>query len=119
MKNRKLILPPLSERCFYRVLPDLRKAPTADYFLHGYETEHDFHLALRRLCDLWHGRIGEAMEERNGFTRLAFHDTPGGRPDQAWLPDYLLEPSAVPDYLIDTDLKDPMETELNEAFGFD
>lgn len=106
---------------FYRVVSDLRRAPTEDYLMHGYETEHDFYSALRRLRDLWHEREGECIDERNGFLRLRFHDTPGGHPDEAWLPLYLLDPIPVPEYAA---IRDPtpdelLERELDEAFGFD
>ena len=104
---------------FYRVLSDLRRAPVSDYLSHGYESERDFHDALRQLVNRWHDRTGKVVAERHGFFRLRFYDTPGGKPDEAWLPSYLLEPAAVPDYLMAADSSDGLETELNRAFGFD
>lgn len=109
------------ERRFYRVTGSIDKAPLRDHLWHGYEEKADFRHALRQLAERWRGRVGEAVAERNGFLRLRFHDTPGGLPDEDWLPPYLLEPSPVPDYILEAERNrpDPIERELDEAFGFD
>ena len=103
---------------FYRVLSDLRTTPIGDYMFHGYESEHEFYRAVKRLIDRWADRVGEVVSEQHNFLLLRFHDTPGGRPDEAWLPRYLLAPAPVPDYMQE-DEPDPIEQELDEAFGFD
>lgn len=95
----------------------LDKAPLSEHLWHGFEEKADFRLALRQLADRWKGRVGEAVEERNGFLRLRFHDTPSAIPDEDWLPLYLLEPTAMPDYLCWSDT-DPVERDLDDAFGF-
>ena len=106
---------------FFRVLADLRRAPTRDYLMHGYESERDFRRALWRLVGRWQGRVGERVGERHGFYLLRFHDTPGGKPEEEWLPSYLLEQTAIPDYLVRTtsDSSDERRAELDQAFGFD
>ena len=110
-----------TERTFYAVTDDLNRAPLRDYMMHGYETRSKFETALRELAQRWHGRVGECVDERNGFLRLRFHDTPGGLPDEAWLPRYLLLPTAMPDYLAEREnsVHDETEEELDRIFGFD
>lgn len=103
---------------YYTVASDILRAPLQDYLMHGYETRLDFRAAVRRLIDLWKGRTGECIDERNGFRLLRFHDTPGGMPDEEWLPGYLLDPSEVPEYMVPEPV-DEIERELDEAFGFE
>lgn len=118
MRNEKHseVIP--EERQFYLVASNLRDAPIRNYMFHGYNNEDDFYDALHRLIDRWRGRIGESIGERHGFLLLRFHDTPGGKPDEAWLPRYLLKQTAMPEYLRE-EQKDEAEIELDRAFGFD
>lgn len=104
---------------FFSVSVDPRDAPLRDYLWHGYESRRDFYDALRSLSNRWRNRVGECVAERNGFLRLRFHDTPGGRPDEEWLPRYLLTAAEVPDYIRDSEEPDETEQALDEAFGFD
>lgn len=106
---------------FYRVISDLQAAPVNDHLFHGYESRQDFVQALRRLIDRWKGRVGEAVEERHDFLLLRFHDTPGGMPDEEWLPKYLLEQVPPPEYMrcLVTDSSEELRRELDLAFGFD
>ena len=110
----------MGERRFYRVTTDFYHLRVPDPMLHGYETERDFRRALQRLSGHWKGRIGERIGERNGFWLLRFHDTPGGKADEAWLPDFLLLEVEEPPY-IDAPPPEPDETELelDGVFGFD
>ena len=103
---------------FFRVARTLDGLPLADYLHHGYETRDEFRTALRRLTDRWGGRIGEYVSERNKFLLLRFPDTPGGVPDEAWLPLYMLTPCERSPYAGKPE-RDPDEEELNRAFGFD
>ena len=103
---------------FFRVCTSLDGLPVADYLHHGYETRNDFRDALRRLIDRWGGRIGERTDEHNKFLLLRFPDTPGGVQDEAWLPLYMLTPCEPSPYARKLE-SDPMEQELDEAFGFD
>lgn len=107
------------ERVFYSVISDLWHTPLPDPLENGYESERDFRAALRRLVDHWHGRTGECVGERNGFLLLRFHDTPGGKPDEAWLPQFLLKAAPVPDYMTDEELVDEVTEELDRIHGFD
>lgn len=118
---------------FYRVATDLRRAPLRDYLLYGFESDREFRDALLGLLDLWGGRTGEAVSERSWTgcegevidhrhrdLRLRFHDTPGGCPDEAWLPLYLLDPVDVPDcfrYHVPTS-DELVNREMDEALGF-
>ena len=88
---------------------------------HGYEYSDVFAAAVARLIDYWGGRTGENVGERNKFLLLRFHDTPGGVPDEAWLPIFLLTPTAKPDYIQDSDpsSSEAIRDELDAAFGFD
>lgn len=114
---------------FYQVLPTIGDAPLRDCHLHGFETSREFEAALLRLRDRWHDRIGEQIAERCGeyinrahrLIRLRFHDTPGGRPDEAWLPRYMLRPVEPPDWMLPHEPSSSEETEalLDAAFGFD
>ena len=63
--------------------------------------------------------VGESVGERNGFLRLRFHDTPGGLPDEAWIPRYLLLKADMPGHLVETVERDETEEELDRIFGFD
>lgn len=110
-----------SERTFYEVENDLHRAPLAEYIANGFEEKYMFEEALHRLLQRWHDRIGEQVDERHGFVRLRFHDTPGGCPDEAWLPLYLVHPVDMPDYLKEPehDERDEIERELDRIFGFD
>lgn len=103
---------------FFRVCSTLDGLPIDDYLYHGYEQRSDFRDALLRLLDYWGGRIGERKDERNKFLLLSFPDTPGGMPDQAWLPLYMLTPCEPSPYARKPE-RDPIEQELDEAFGFD
>lgn len=106
----------MSEPVFYLVLDDESKWPTDQHLEHGYENEWDYYRALRRIVNRWKGRTGELIGERDGFMCLRFHDTPGGKPDMAWVPDFLLQCTQMPDYLKP---KDAAEEALDQAFGFD
>ena len=103
---------------YFRVCTSLDGLPIDDYLHNGYENRADFRDALRRLLDRWGGRIGQRKDEHNKFLLLSFPDTPGGKPDEAWLPLYMLTPCAPSPYAA-TKERDPLERELDEAFGFD
>ena len=102
----------------YTVVTDLWHMRLPDHLEHGYENRSDFFAALRELSDRWQGRVGEAVGERNGFLQLRFHDTPGGRPDEAWLPVFLLR-DVTDDYPDVCAAGDQRNDELDECFGFD
>lgn len=103
---------------YFRVTRTLDGLPLADCLHHGYETREEFRTALRRLTDRWGGRIGLQSGERNKFLLLRFPDTPGGVPDEAWLPLYMLTPCDPPPIATIPE-RDPDEEELDKAFGFD
>lgn len=107
----------IKEGDYFKVTNDVDKAPLADYTMHGYTSKWDFYEAVRAVVERWRGRIGECVQERHGFRKLRFHDTPGGRPDEEWIADYLLEPTARPDYMNKPE-KDPIAEEVDKAFGF-
>ncbi|MBR5395726.1 MAG: hypothetical protein IK144_11715 [Bacteroidaceae bacterium] len=109
----------MEDKKFYKVLSTIDRAPLRDHLLHGYEERHDFYLAVRKLAERWHDRIGERIDERHGHLLLRFHDTPGGVPDEAWIPTYLLDPADTPEYLLKMDSSDGTEDELSKVFGFD
>jgi len=106
---------------FFRVVADdLDCAPLSEHLLHGYENERDFRCALRDIRDRWNGRVGECIDIRHGFRRLRFHDTPGGKLDETWIPDYLLKPEKTPAYMLEPKHEpDETEIEIDKAFGFD
>lgn len=110
----------MNKRYFYRVVSDIHAIDriVRDHLFHGYEDRQDFSEALRRLIHRWGGRTGESISERNGFRLLRFHDTPGGRPDEEWIPGYLTEVTDMPDYLQEPTEYDRIIAELDEAFGF-
>lgn len=99
---------------FFLVGSSMDGLPLGDHLDHGYEERQDFVAALRRLIERWGGRIGERVGERNKFLQLRFHDTPGGRPDEVWLPLYMLKPVDKPRYQ-----EDERDEELDLVFGFD
>ena len=110
----------MENETFYEVLSSLDGVPLRDHLQHGYEEKSDFYDAVRQLRDRWQHRIGECVGERNGFRQLRFHDTPGGMPDEAWLPDYMLKEVEKPEYLCDdAETVDEQEQELEDALGFD
>lgn len=86
-KNQNIID---QDRSFYQVKSSTDDAPLRDYLLHGYESRQEFYLAVRKIVLRWRGRIGERIDEKHGFFLLRFHDTPGGKPDEEWIPKYLL-----------------------------
>ena len=104
---------------FFEVCKTLDGLPLNDHLIHGYESRSDFAAALRHLIDYWGGRSGERVGDRNKFLKLRFHDTPGSRPDEAWLPLYMLKPVDTPDYMLEDDEDDEMEEELERIFSFD
>lgn len=104
---------------YFRVDANLTRAPLDRHIEHGYEDRNEFRDALSRLIELWGCRVGEQTETRNKFIRLRFHDTPGGKADEAWLPIYLLRPCSTPEYMKPESKKDPFIEELDDAFGFD
>ena len=103
---------------FYTVVESVRQDIVRDYLSHGYSERSYFSAALRKLLDRWRKRTGECIGERNEFLLLRFHDTPGGLPDEEWIPTYILQESARPDYM-DADKKDDFEREVDEAYGVD
>lgn len=103
---------------YYSVVDDLSLAPLREYTLHGYISRQDFTTALHNLAQRWKGRIGEAVGERYDFLLLRFHDTPGGIPDEAWIPRYLLRPAGKPACLC-RPRPSKAEQALDEAYGFD
>lgn len=107
----------MADKTFYRVLSMLDRAPLRDYLLNGYMTRREFERALRQLLSRWKGRVGECIGNRHDFLLLRFHDTPGGKPDEAWLPRYLLEPVEHTEQPSDSSDKDTEE--LNAIYGFD
>lgn len=108
------------ERLFFRVTDDPWEAPLHDYLNYGYEERMDFYHAVKKIVGRWHDREGEAVGERHEFLRLRFCDTPGGRTEEAWLPRYLLQAIPMPEYVRERERPiDPIEAEIDEAFGFD
>lgn len=107
----------MSDAACYLVMSDMSQAPLSDHLMHGYESRRDFCSALRKLIDRWHGRVGERIDERHGFLLLRFHDTPGGKPEEAWLPTYLLQLIDSQDDS-DSDSSDEITAELNSIYGF-
>ena len=103
---------------YFQIAKTIDGLPLDNYLYHGYETRGDFTAALRRLLERWGGRIGRYAGGRNGFLLLRFPDTPGGVPDEAWMPIYMLTPCAVPPFAATTK-PDPDEEELDRAFRFD
>ena len=106
----------MKEEGYYTVSGDLSRAPISDYLMHGYYSRWDFHEALYRLSRRWRGRVGKCVDRRHDFLLLRFYDTPGGMPDEEWLPAYLLDPAPAPPA---PPPPDPDEEELSSVFGFD
>lgn len=106
----------MTEPTYYLVEDDDSKWPTEQHLEHGYEDEWDYFRAIKRLVNRWKGRVGERIGDRNDFVLLSFPDTPGGKPDLAWLPVFILRRTAEPDFLKD---KNPDEIALDQAFGFE
>jgi len=104
---------------YFRVDNDLSRAPIDRYTEHGYETRKEFCEALTHLVDWYGDRIGERRADRNGFLQLRFADMPGNFKEDKWIPLYLLHPCPMPDYLKPPPPPDPIEEELDRAFGFD
>ena len=111
----------MKERKFFRVIPHTWYLKLPDPQMNGYENETLFRQAVDKLVNLWGKRTGEAISERNGFYYIRFHDTPGGRFDEAWLPKYILEPVPAPEYVatIEENVVDDVTQQMNEAYGFD
>lgn len=103
---------------FYQVKSNIGDAPVRDYLIHGWESRREFEQALQRLVDRWSGRVGECVGERHDFFLLRFYDTPGGKPDEAWLPTYLLMQVEPPAGTCDSP-PDEQAEELDRVFGFD
>ena len=107
-------------REFYQVVNTIWNMRLPDHLEHGYETERDFRQALDRLVTRWRGRVGESIGERHGFLLLRFHDTPGGMPDEEWLPRYLLKPVDAPPYIpSEPSSSEELTNEIDRAYGFD
>lgn len=119
---------------FYRVMKNMDRVPLRDYMDHGYETRQEFCDAVRELISrwggreaecfeerAWHGKEGEAIDQRHLALHLRFHDTPGGLPDEAWLPLYLLDSIPTPPEFIphDPTPEELAKKEIEEALGFD
>lgn len=114
---------------FYRVSTDMSRVPLADYLDHGYETRREFSDSIEQLIRQWggregecveeisfHGKDGEVIDERHKQLHLRFFDTPCCRPDEAWLPMYLLDRCDTPEY---AKHHEPTEREelLNEIYA--
>lgn len=123
----------VSRGSFYKVSGDMSRLPILDHLDHGYESKNDFYESVYSLVSRWRDREGECIEERawqgkegevidmrHRALRIRFHDTPGGLPDEAWIPLYLLDPIPMPDYVISrsTTHKESYDEELDKAFEF-
>ena len=102
---------------YFTVLSDTGNVPLSDHLRHGYECRQDFARAVRQLSSKWKGRVGECIGERHDFLLLRFHDTPGGLPDEEWIPRYLLRQTEPPEP--EEEGPDEVEKAIDEAFGFD
>ena len=109
----------MAKQKYYRVSSDPYDAPLDDFLQHGYEERIMFFRGVLALVQRWHDRVGLCVGSRNGFFLLRFHDTPGGKPDEAWIPDYLLKPACMPEEASVQDPDDGMTEEIDKAFGFD
>lgn len=108
------------DRKYYRVITNLYDTKIPDPLEYGYEYASDFRHALWQLIDVWKKRAGEAIDERNGFRLLRFHDTPGGRPDEAWIPCCLMVEEENPEYTAPEPQEvDELTAEIDSIFGFD
>ena len=105
---------------YYTVICNLFLIKLPNPLEYGYEYISDFSRALWRIIDTWKGRVGECIEERNGFRHLRFHDTPGGKPDEMWIPDCLLVEEEHPMYTAPEPEEEPdeFEAELDRILGF-
>jgi hypothetical protein len=101
---------------YYKMVNSLYDITVPDHLEYGYEFRRDFRHALWMLIDRWRGRTGECIGEKNGFRLLRFHDTPGGKPDEAWLPCCLLESADPPPA---DEHADEQAEEIMRAFGID
>lgn len=108
-----------NEDCYYRVVTDLWDTPIPDHLAYGYESGRDFRHALWQLVGRWKGRVGERIDGRHGFLLLRFCDTPGGVPDEAWIPECLVQPAPPPECGPEWPADDGAGGELDRAFGFD
>ena len=106
---------------YYTVVTDLWHLKFPDPQMNGFEDMEEFRSAIRRLSDLWKGRVGVIIAEKYNFVRLQFIDTPGGKFDEAWIPKYLIEEVPRPGFVKDcpTEERDPIEDEIDRIFGFD
>lgn len=102
----------------FGIVSDLYHLRFPDPREYGYEDDGDFRHAMWRLADYWRGRTGECVDERYGLLLLRFHDTPGGRPDEAWLPRFLLY-ETDPSVCVPPSCTTDGDVELDEAYGFD
>lgn len=108
----------MEESQFYQVTSDLNAIPIDEHLMHGYEDKWMFYRSVRTLLLRFKGRIGECIDRRHDFLLLRFHDTPGGMPDEEWLPCYLLSQTSMPDYMKVDDKQSDEDTDINSAFGF-
>lgn len=106
---------------YYKVISNLYTIRMPNPLEYGYEYQSDFRRALWRIIDLWKGRVGECIDERNSFFRLRFYDTPGGRFDESWIPCCILVEEEHPQYTAPEPEEEPDEfiKELDEIMGFD
>lgn len=109
----------MEERFFNVIAPaEVYHMRLPDSLEYGYEDKNDFERAIRRLSLRWQNRIGECIDERHGFKKLRFHDTPGGKPDEEWLPDFILVETSKPEWMIKPE-RDEKEEEVDRVFSFD
>ena len=106
---------------YYRVINNLYIITLPDPLEYGYEFKSDFRRALWNIIDMWKGRVGESINERNNFCLLRFHDTPGGKPDELWIPSCLLVEELHPKYIAPPPPEpvDEFTEELDKIIGFD
>ena len=114
---------------FYKVSTDMRRLPIFDHLDHGYESKRDFFNSVEALVAKWggregecveeacfHGKSGEAIDKRHRQLRLRFYDTLSRKPDEAWLPLYMLDPCPVPEYARRHE-PTPRETLMGEIYS--
>lgn len=104
----------MDHKIYYRVLSAWRK--TSDHLARGYEFERDYKKALRQMCERFGGRVGEKLDARSDFLLLRFNDTPDERPEEAWLPKFLLQKTAVAPSFSKTSNEEAL---LDRIFSFD
>lgn len=101
---------------YYRIKEKLKDVPR-DYHEYGFESDNQFLNAVYARHHAYKGKVGESVCKKPARRQLRIRNIYGSYED-VWFYDFMLERTTAP-MKNDGMTRNPIEEELDNAFGFD